>query len=421
MDNSIDIEAGDMTMTGESDHVRDEDFGPLVDPGCESAEPEVYPRLWNMSAGHLVRGVIRAEDPLRPEYVAVPLRPGLWDEASLKLSLAITKWNLLWEASQFRRRFFDDEELPAPLYKIADQGDVNVIFVPRTESRYHEYAPLFHLLSRTAAQRHGLPLLKRGQWPFVAQLEDIDGYLPSDFRDRLARAWAGTVWRHLMPQPQSGIAKFTEDDPIRMLAHNLDFWLPPVTQVLEDYLREFPVVDNDIAPGPVSLEDGSILRGATIANPRTGGDLWRGEQEAAEAVRRSVEAADATGRLRGILDAVRSHRCEDDFSPLWSGAREDFERKLYHKRAKLRVRFVELTDTIPVHGPEAEVVDQLLIGDFLALLDTRDRTIVVLLRSGVTKLTEVADIMGYQSHSAVSKRMDHILRRAIRFARTLDS
>jgi hypothetical protein len=33
---------------------------------------------------------------------------------------------------------------------------------------------------------------------------------------------------------------------------------------------------------------------------------------------------------------------------------------------------------------------------------------VVLLRNGVTKLTEIADIMGYSSHSAVSKRLKHI-------------
>lgn len=36
--------------------------------------------------------------------------------------------------------------------------------------------------------------------------------------------------------------------------------------------------------------------------------------------------ADADGRLRGILDAVRSNRVEDYFSDRWSYAREDFER-----------------------------------------------------------------------------------------------
>ena len=54
----------------------------------------------------------------------------------------------------------------------------------------------------------------------------------------------------------------------------------------------------------------------------------------------------------------------------------------------------------------------MLCGDFMALLDERDRTVVVLLSSGVTSLTEVATIMGYRNHSAVSKRLDKIRRLA---------
>ncbi|MEX7471365.1 hypothetical protein AB4Z39_16830 [Mycobacterium adipatum] len=94
-----------------------------------------------------------------------------------------------------------------------------------------------------------------------------------------------------------------------------------------------------------------MLPDATTASPRMGGDLWTGEHAAAEFVRTIVEAADSTGRLPAILDAVRSHRVEDDFSSHWTYAREDFERKLYRKRAKVKVRFVELTDTIPSRAP----------------------------------------------------------------------
>ena len=54
---------------------------------------------------------------------------------------------------------------------------------------------------------------------------------------------------------------------------------------------------------------------------------------------------------------------------------EDFERKLHRKRNKVGVRFVELTDTIPVQGPESEVVGSLVTNDFLATLDTRNRRI----------------------------------------------
>lgn len=288
-----------------------------------------------------------------------------------------------------------------------------MVFVPRTESRYFEHAPLLHLLPRATLERFGLPLLRAGQWPFLAEHADIDRYLPADFDDRLAKAWAWAVWRDLMPG--SPLTAFSSDDPIRLLAHNLDFWLPAVTDTIEGLLRQFPEGDNGIEPGPVPLVDGGTLAGATLTSPRVGGDLWRGEDEAAEVLAEVVEQADTTGRLRAILDAVRSNRVEDDFSDRWSYAREDFERKLYRKRAKVKVRFVELTDTIPVQGPETEVVDRVVYGDFLALLNERDREIVVLLHSGHTKLTDVARILGYSNHSAVSKRLTRIRKQAERF------
>jgi hypothetical protein len=117
--------------------------------------------------------------------------------------------------------------------------------------------------------------------------------------------------------------------------------------------------------------------------------VWFGEDDARDALVETVEAADRTGRLRGLLDAVRSHRVEDDFSGHWSYAREDFERKLHGKRRKVTVKFVELTDTIPVQGPESEVLGNLITNDFLMLLDARNRQIVVLLNSGVTSKTEI--------------------------------
>jgi hypothetical protein len=373
----------------------------------DKIEPDLFPRLYNLSAGHMYKAVLRPEQPQRPEYVTIPVPPGM---SEVETAVAVSSWNMLWEAGQFRRLFFDEKDLPAPIAKIADQGDVNVTLVPRSRSRYFEYAPLYHLLPRATLERFGLPLLHSGQWPFVAHVADYDRYLPTDFHDRLARAWGYAVWPHLMPgSPPSA---FTRDDPIRMLAHSLDFWLPAVTEVIQATLGEFPLVNNGITPGPVPLEDGSILPGAIMGEPCKGGDIWTGEDEAAEALAWTVEEADRTSQLRGILDAVRTHRVEDDFSARWSYAREDFERKLYRKRAKVRVRFVELTDTIPVQGPEAEVVGNVVTADFLALLDPIDRQVVVLLRSGLTKLTDVAEELGYANHSAVSKRLARIREQA---------
>lgn len=397
--------------TAEIDAARRE----MVFGSPERSGPDQYPRLANISAAFTYNAMLRPDEPTRPEYVTVPMRARSFrDGEAMRLEVAVSQWNTLWEAGQYRRRMFDESDLPAQLHRIADQGDHNVVFVPRSRSRYYEYAPLFHLLPASTLRRFGLPQLAAGQWPFSIQMGDnVDDYLPVDFEDRLSRAWAAAVWRHLLPG--SPLRGFSNDDPVRLLAHNLDYWIPAVTDTIEDALRTFPLADKGITERPVTLIDGSELPGVLIGNPRKGGTLWQGEAEAAEVLTEVVERADETGRLRGILDAVRSNRVVDDFSNVWTYEKEDFERRLYRKRAKVKVTFVELTDTIPVQGPESQVIGDMVHGDFLALLKPKDREIVVLLSSGVTKLTEVASILGYANHTPVSKRLARIRRQAETF------
>jgi hypothetical protein len=112
--------------------------------------------------------------------VTLPLERRAFNDGHM---VAIAKWNLLWESAQFRRRYFDENELPPELAEIADCGDVNLVFVPRTATRYYEYAPLYHLLSRSQALRHGLPLVGTGIWPYTANYSHPDSYLPPDFGD----------------------------------------------------------------------------------------------------------------------------------------------------------------------------------------------------------------------------------------------
>lgn len=363
--------------------------------------PEMYPALTNVSAGFLYRRTVRALNPELPEYVTV-LEGGVEDR------LAVSRWNLLWEAAQFRRRMFDEKELPPWMAQIVDQGDRNVIFVPRTQSRYTELAPLYHLLPLNTLERYGLPVLARGIWPDPLGRPEVDSVMPTDAERRMANAWASTIWSELVPQ--SRMAGFSRDDPIRLLSHNLDFWIPPVTQVIQERLSDLPQgpIGEEPIDEPVLLENGDFFEGARLTKPRVGSTIWEGEQDAALARSEVVEAADATGNLRAILDAVKSHRVADDFSSHWTYAREDFERKLHHKRAKAKVTFVELPDGRPVQGPESEVVGNTVCSDFLALLDPKDRHIVILLSSGYSQLTEIAEILGYANHSPVSKRLARI-------------
>lgn len=383
----------------------------------DRSTPDQYPVLTNISAGFMYSKMVRPLDPAPPEYVTVPMEPWLLLDQRANLGVAVARWNLLWEAGQLRRRFFDRDDLPEPLAALSDLGDVNLTLVPRTPSRYFEYAPLLHLLPKRTLEANGLPVLRAGQWPFLADHAGIDDFLPGDFEARLSRAWAHTVWPHL--ESGSRMKAFSSDDPIKLLAQNLDFWIPAVTATIQERLRDFPEGDNhdhsEELGGPVTLNDGSVLTGAVTGRPRMGGPVWFGEEDAGYAVEETVYHADSTGRLRGILDAVRSNRVEDDFSDHWSFAREDFERKLHGKRRRVKVTFVEVPDTVPVQGPESEVIGNLVTNDFLSMLDVPNRRIVVLLNSGVSSKTEIASILGYANHSAVSKRLAQIRNEAQRY------
>src|SRR5690348_14189153 len=123
---TTDLTTTDMTMLDE--HARpDDDFDELLPVTHGHAAPDMHPRLVNMSESFMYRAVVRAETPAPPEYVTVSLPRSVMEDP--RTTVAVSNWNLLWEAAQYRRRFFDEDDLPAPMYKIADRGDLNVVFV----------------------------------------------------------------------------------------------------------------------------------------------------------------------------------------------------------------------------------------------------------------------------------------------------
>lgn len=216
--------------------------------------PDEFPRLRNMSSAFMFSAIFRPVAPEPPSYAVLPDLVGRHslEGDPAKTLVAVAKWNLLWEAGQFRRRFFDLDELPPAMAKIADLDDINVVFVPRTRSRYHEYAPLLHLLPSRVLRRFGLPLLRGGLWPYMAD-HGVDDVLPVDFEHRLQHAWAWMVWPHLVSG--SPMRAFSGDEPLRMLAHNLDFWAPAVTEMMQTRLSELPEVNDegDHVPEVVTL------------------------------------------------------------------------------------------------------------------------------------------------------------------------
>jgi hypothetical protein len=212
------------------------------------------------------------------------------------------------------------------------------------------------------------------------------------------------------------LSAFTGNDPLVVLAHGLDYWLPYIDVVIQNRMRQLGRVkfDNRKQAARMKQIQSKCAPEVTVARPLFGGLAWMGEYEANEATAEMIEFADKQGRLRSIIDTIKSNRVEEDFSPIWSYAREDFERKLYRKRNKVKVQFVQLDDTIPTHGPDAEVHEDRLWQSLFAILKPKERRIVICLRNGLTRLSDIGQVLGYSNHSAVSKALKKIREKATR-------
>jgi hypothetical protein len=381
----------------------------------DELEQDSYPSLTNISAIHFYNFVPVPEERRRPEFLFIPFDPKDGRKKNEYVEVFLADWNNLWEAGQLRQRF-DFRHWPRRLKWLRRFEDENIYLLPDPrQPRYQAYAPLFHLLPRRTLQRFGLPLLKRGIWPPSMHPHWRHVLLPEDFEGKLARAFAHHVWPLLVSGSSQGA--FTQKHPLVLLSHNLDFWLPFAYQVAEERLKAFGRIPCDTAKEEERLATlrTRVPAGVQAERPVYGGHLWCGEQEAWEATEDLVEVADQQGRLRSLIDAVRSHAVEDDFSPCWSYAREDFERKLYHKRSKVRITFVQLNDTLPVHGPASQFTDDLLWEDFFTVLDAKEKRVTVCLRNGATRVGDISKALGYANHSPVSRTLERVREKARRY------
>jgi len=341
---------------------------------------------------------------------------------------SLTEWNIAWEAEHLRGDFIRFQTRPQDRHLLKWTKPFmgqNVHIVPYWKDQpAMTYQPLYYLLSRRTLARHGLVPLSRSLWPISVTAAYRNSPLRSGDDRKFAAAFAEHIWPYLIDAPKRA---FSADEPIKVLAHEPAFWLPHMVELVHQYMEGLPecTLENPDAGSKINEANAKL---EAIAEPyryrkvHAGGTLWSGEADAAEVTQDLVDYVDRDGRLRGIIDAVRRNRVEDDFSPYWSRAREDFERAFYHKRAKVKVRFVEHDNESPLEGPFTEyvadpadeAVGRVLFNDFLALLDHKSRQIVLILRRGATH-SEIATELGFANHTPVTKRIRKIREMARRF------
>lgn len=126
-----------------------------------------------------------------------------------------------------------------------------------------------------------------------------------------------------------------------------------------------------------------------------------------------------------MLEVIRDMPCDEDFEKWDTNVRKDFLRKWYHTRSK-RVQTVSLEECMEdensnIHSlpdPKGDFTEQVESEDFCrrfkATLSQKDMAILELRVEGYT-LEEIADRLGYKTHSAVVKRMTAIKKRFLQY------
>lgn len=380
---------------------------------ADEIDAEHYPVLRNLSSAFIYSLLPIPESKKHPEFIYIKelSKKDRW----MELSNFIAQWNNAWEPAHLRLDMFYDE-VPEELNWLKEYEDDNIYLLPHHKnSNYYAFQHLLNLLPAKTRNHHGLPLFKRGTWPSELDKWYLSNILPKDFDERLSKAFAFHIWPLL--NKGSKMTAFSKNDPLVLLSHNLNYWLPYLHQLIELKLSELPRLEFENNDQKIKSKDAQrkMPTGITVTRPRMGGMVWYGELEAWDFTKQLVEVADRQGNLQSIIEAVKSNRIKDDFSEKWSYAKEDFERKVYHKRNKTKVTFVELDNTLPVHAPSSEIHENIIWEDFISFLDRKERSIVVCLKKGITELTKISETLGYANHSPVSKAMTKIRNKAKQF------
>ena len=121
-----------------------------------------------------------------------------------------------------------------------------------------------------------------------------------------------------------------------------------------------------------------------------------------------------------MIDEAWNNRTPEDYSEYYSQAKADFTRSWDHSRTKvgkmlsieeLAEKAEEADSIFDIPDPrsqfETRILNNLAISEFTSTLSERDMKILELKNLGYS-VTEIAPLVGYQTHSAVVKRLKKI-------------
>lgn len=262
-----------------------------------------------------------------------------------------------------------------------------------------EYIPLFYFLPKSLLDKCGeLPFrISRYPYELFTDWKQIELIESDQFALLMYDAFHYLVWEYM--GLNVGREIYSGDHPAWKFSHAPSFWIK--TMLDEGVLPPIESLVNDIQPttffGFVS-------------------------DEYVDAVLKDIvpKTMERFG-MNEILAVVKEYQCFEDFDYRYSQQKNDFKNSYYHKKTKHPMISLEAfqEDYKKNHDGaewdkadnridlEGDIVAKVDVERFMATLSEKDRQILELRVEGYT-YQEIADKVGYKTHSAVKKRIDKI-------------
>ena len=266
-----------------------------------------------------------------------------------------------------------------------------------SELRNAQFIPAFYMIPKGILDKCGAELNSVPR-SFAELMCDWDALsiVESDlFVLCIEDCYAYMVWPFLCPDvPYMEI--FSGYDPLWKLAHSAPIWIKELeySEILPSIKQMHEHREMYSRPLNASEDEVEIYMNFIVPN----------------AVKRH--------NLGPVIDAVKEMRCFEDFDYRDSNQKTDFYRKWYHSRTQkaefslegFQEQCRETYDDIeweipdPISSFEEELDVKIDVNRFLSTIDDKDKQILQMKAEGYTN-QEIADRLGYKTHSAIIKRM----------------
>jgi len=339
------------------------------------------------------------------------------DRSQAEVAYAAMQWNREYEGGCCR----DDEcieRLEAIVPGLRACENPNIFLAPRECGFTQLEVMLASVVPTTILERHGI----RKQRANFSLLPFGHHNEQPGYGVFCQRAFEEYIWTKLQRSARCRYDYFAKDSPLRLLAADSRYWMsrlfrialaryetfPPTTHIdetwqsLDELQREF-----------ANLNPESVVENFKIRRPRVGGDLWDIDDadECDDVVEEMLDGLGLMEPVDPLLDLLQSNPAHEDFSPIHSWIKEDFERAFYSKRAKVKVVLTETIDEFPAwEANSSSGHDDLVFRDILSCFDLKEQRLLIALRHGKTT-SEIAREMGLKGHASVSRKLARIKKR----------